>query len=433
MSVDQAREAEVVSVNGVSLDGATLEQLLLSNPAQVQPSREAASVYVSAFVDAALLRRALLRGIPLTDSAMVASAIAPDAVRGQILQILQDRETNMAVVTDAQADSLARLGAVRIFQHILLRVQDQTDSASVQAALDRMDGVLQQLRDGAEFGELARRASEDSSTAPGDGYLPPLRRAELPPQGRFAATVWALQPGEISQVVRSGAGFHLVRRASVAEARPGLKGWLGPRLARHADSVWADSLLQARNLEVDDAAATRLRALSIEPYSGGGDQPFATWDGGDLSAAEMRTWVAVLPATERATLPISSDSANNLLIKQIAERELVWEASRPGTPRVTPEAWEALAPQYRQIVAALTEQYRDALVVGDSNTALRRFVSDITTGALPYRPLPGALGAVLRDEAIVTINENALERIVGSASEQWQTRNDSAAVSADSQ
>lgn len=427
MSVEEARRADVVAVNGVTLDGATLEQLLLATPAQLPPSSEAAAVYVSAFIDAALLRRAMVRGMPLADSTVVEQVIMPDAVRGQILSLLQQRESAMPVVTDEQADSLARLGSVRVFQHVLFRIANPDDSLAVDAALQRVEGVLRELREGTSFADIARRVSEDTNTAAGGGYLPPLTRRELP-QGRFADIAWGLQPGEVSQVVGSPAGVHLLRRASMGDARPGLKAWLAPRLARRADSVWADSLTRARNLALADDATARLREMALEPFSGGGDTPLATWEGGNLSADEVRSWIGAMPSVERAGLPVASDSAVRLLLRQLAEREVVWELASPDGRRVTPEAWEALAPQYRQILTAILEQYRDALTVGDSSAAVRGFVSDITAGRLPYRPLPGALGSVLRRDAVVTVNEDVIAAIVASASRQWQTRTDSAAA-----
>ena len=429
MSVDDARRADVAAVNGVTLDGATLEQLLLSAPSQVPPSMEAASVYVSAFIDAALLRRAIVRGVPLSDSAVVERVIMPDAVRGQILTLLQQRQDGMPAVSDAQADSLSRLGSVRVFQHILFRIRNPQDSAEVGAALRRMEGVLRELRAGTSFAAIAARVSEDSTTAPGGGILPPLTRAELP-QGRFADFAWGLQPGEVSQVVGSPAGVHLVRRVSVGDARPGLKEWLAPRLARRADSTWADSLTRAGNLVVAADAADRLRTMAIEPFHGGGDAPLATWDGGELSADEVRSWVGVMSSIDRATLPVASDSAANLLLRQLAEREMVWEVASPDRRRVTPEAWEALAPQYRQILTAIIEQYRDALTLGDSSAAVRTFVADVTAGRRPYRPLPGALGSVLRSDAEVTVNQDAIESIVASAARQWETRNDTTEAAA---
>lgn len=424
MPIDEARQASVVTVDGVSLDGATLEQLLLRAPAQVPPSTEAANVYVSAFIDAALLRRAMVRATPLTDSAMVAAALVPDAVRGQVLAALQRRAAAMPAVTDAQADSVARLGTVRVFQNLLLRIRDPRDSAGIQATLQRMSGIIDQLQGGADFADMARQFSEDTATAPGGGYLPPLGRDELPP-GRLADAAWRLQPGEITQVVTSPAGLHVLRRATVAEARPGMKAWLAPRLAQRADSIWADSLAQARHLALASDATARMREMSEEPYDAGGDAPLVTWDNGGLSPDEVREWLAVTPAVERAGLPVASDSSLNILLRQLAQRELAWEAANPGGQRITTDAWEALAPQYRQTLAAMLDAYRPQLAGADSNRAVRGFMSAVVAGSIPYRPLPGALGGVLRRDATVTINRRAIDAIVAQVTSARQRAGDS--------
>ncbi len=422
MSSEEARQAVVVSVNGVTLDGATLEELLLGSPAQIPPSTEAANVYVSAFIDAALLRRAIVRATPLTDSAMVVAALVPDAVRGEVLGALQRRAAAMPPVTDAQADSVARLGGVRVFQHILFRIRDQRDSAEIGTALRRMSGVVDELKGGTDFAAMARRVSEDTVTGARGGFLPPLERRELPP-GRLADAAWRLQPGEITEVVGSPAGIHILRRATVAESRPEFKAWLAPRLAQRADSIWADSLSTAHHLAVPSDATLRMRELAAEPFTGGGSAALATWDGGDLSPAEVREWLAVTPAVERAGLPVASDSAIGILLRQLAQRELAWEVTAPGPERVSPDAWASLAPQYRQTLAAMMEAYRGPLTNGDSSAAVRGFMAAVAAGRIPYRPLPGALSGLLRRDAEITVNRDAIAVVVAEALTKWQGRN----------
>jgi hypothetical protein len=267
-------------------------------------------------------------------------------------------------------------------------------------------------------------------TAPSGGFIQPVTRSELPP-GRLADAAWRLQPGEISEIVYSPAGLHVLRRATLAESRPGMKAWLAPRLAQRADSVWADSLTAARHMALASDATIRMRELGEEPHSAGGDAPLVTWDGGDLSPDEVRDWLAVTPAVERAGLPVASDSSLTILLRQLAQRELAWEAANPGGARVTPDAWEALAPQYRQTLAAMINAYRPQLTGADSNTAVRGFMTAVAAGSIPYRPLPGALGGMLRRDATITVNQEAVDAIVTEAANAWQARNpDSAAAAA---
>ena len=421
MSIEDAREAAVATVAGVELDGATLERVLLAAPPQSPgPSRETAAVVISAFIDAGLLRQAIVRGDSLTDSVTVMEAIAPDAIRGQILELLESRAARMPEPTDEQADSLGRLGGVRTFQHILVRVLDPTDTNQTNPAVRKIRAIATELeRPGADFSAIARRESDDTSTAASGGYLPPLRQRDIPADEGFATRLWALSPGEVSRPVVSKAGVHIVRRTTLVEGRPGFKQFLRPALTRTADSAWVDSLSRAKVLTIDPDAVSRLRELAVEPYSGGGDEPYATWQGGELTADETRMWLSVLPVVERVSLPVAPDSALTLFIEQLSERDMVAEQAT-GTVRVTPRAWEALAPQFRDALASVREQYRDGLVIGDSTTALRNFLTEVSTGQRPYRPLPGALAGLLRRNASVELNQKAIDAVVLAATRQWQ-------------
>lgn len=421
MSIEDAREEAVVTVAGVELDGATLERVLLAAPPQSPgPSRETAAVVISAFIDAGLLRQAMVRGDSLTDSATVIEAVAPDAIRGQILELLERRAAALPEPTDEQADSLGRLGGVRTFQHILIRVTDPTDSSQTMPAVRRIQAIATELAlPGAVFSDVARRESEDSSTARSGGYLPPLRQRDLPTEQGFATRAWALSPGDVSRPMISNAGVHIVRRTTLVEGRSGFKEFLRPALTRTADSAWVDSLSRAKALTIASDAVGRLRQLAVEPYAGGGDAPYATWQGGELSADETRMWLSVLPIVERVSLPVAPDSALTLFIEQLSERDMVAEQAT-GTERVTSRAWEALAPQFRAAIASVREQYRDALVIGDSTTAVRNFLLEVSTGQRPYRPLPGALPGLLRRNADVTLNQKAIDAIVLAAARQWQ-------------
>lgn len=422
LGVEEAREASVITVNGVSLDGATLERVLMATPDIAGgPSQQSAALVLTAFVDGVALRQAILRGDSLTDSLAIREAVLPDAIRGSILEFLQARAAAQPAPTDAQADSLGRLGGVRVFQHILFRVPNRLDTAATNPIVARAAQVQSEAATtGADFAAIARRVSEDTSTARSGGFLPAMERHNLPP-GRMADVAWRLAPGDVSMLVASEAGVHILRRATGAESREGLRAWLAPVLARQADSMWVDSLALAKGLAIAEDAASRLREMGKEPFTGGGSEPLAVWQGGDLSADETRMWISVLPLTERAGIPEAPDSALVLLVEQFSERELVAEAAGITDP-VSPRAWAALAPQFRASVTGVVEQNRDLLARPDSNAALREYLVAISTGERPYRPLPSGLGGVLRRSLDVEINERALESIITYAAREWALR-----------
>jgi peptidyl-prolyl cis-trans isomerase C len=102
-------------------------------------------------------------------------------------------------------DSGERLKAA----HILFRVaKDATPMAQVELRL-RAEGVLNQLRTGADFAALARKHSGDAASAAKGGELMPFARGQMAKP--FEEAAFALKPGELSGVVATPFGFHIIK------------------------------------------------------------------------------------------------------------------------------------------------------------------------------------------------------------------------------
>ena len=90
-------------------------------------------------------------------------------------------------------------------RHILIRVPDPDQEATFERKARR---ILKQARSGKDFAQLARRHSEDNATAQAGGDLGFFGRGKMVPQ--FEKAVFSLQPGQISDLVRSAFGFHII-------------------------------------------------------------------------------------------------------------------------------------------------------------------------------------------------------------------------------
>jgi parvulin-like peptidyl-prolyl isomerase len=92
--------------------------------------------------------------------------------------------------------------------HILFLVSPQASDQEVEQARQKAAEVLQKLRAGGNFAALARQYS-DGPSADQAGLLGTFRAGELLPG--FEEVAAKLQPGEISDVVRTRVGFHIIR------------------------------------------------------------------------------------------------------------------------------------------------------------------------------------------------------------------------------
>jgi peptidyl-prolyl cis-trans isomerase D len=89
--------------------------------------------------------------------------------------------------------------------HILFKTGPDKDEAAVRK---QAEAVLAQAKAGADFAELARQYSEDTSAQNG-GDLGFFGRGQMVPE--FEAAAFALLEGEVSDLVRSTYGFHIIK------------------------------------------------------------------------------------------------------------------------------------------------------------------------------------------------------------------------------
>jgi parvulin-like peptidyl-prolyl isomerase len=129
----------------------------------------------------------------------------------------------VARVTDAELEAYYRANEYRLtlpeevrVRHILLTWKPLGTPDDRAALRRQMQGILEQARTGADFAELARNRSEDS-TAPVGGDTGFFHRGQMVPA--FEEAAFTLQPGEISDIVETPFGLHILRLEERREAR----------------------------------------------------------------------------------------------------------------------------------------------------------------------------------------------------------------------
>ena len=89
--------------------------------------------------------------------------------------------------------------------HILLKTEGK-DDAVVKA---KAEELLKQARGGADFADLARKNSEDEGSAKNGGDLDYFGRGRMVPE--FDQTAFVLEPGKISDLVKTQYGYHIIK------------------------------------------------------------------------------------------------------------------------------------------------------------------------------------------------------------------------------
>jgi peptidyl-prolyl cis-trans isomerase D len=133
----------------------------------------------------------------------------PEQVKVNYLVLNQEDVAKDVEVTDEQLRQVyeqAKAAAPREVSHILVTFGDDRTE---QEARDRIAEVQQQLEQGTDFTALAREYSDDSSSAGDGGDLGAIQRGFF--GDSFDDAAFSLDPGQVSQVVQTQYGLHLIK------------------------------------------------------------------------------------------------------------------------------------------------------------------------------------------------------------------------------
>ncbi len=153
--------------------------------------------------------------------------------------------------------------------HILIKTplpgaDGKVDEKGVVEAQHRAEDLLKQLKSGAKLEDLATKYSEDPGSAKQGGSLGWIGRGQTVPE--FEKVAFSLPKGQISELVKSSYGFHIIRVDDKQEAHmkalDEVKGEIEPILKRQkAQQIVqrkAEELLKlARTQSLDAAAAAQ--------------------------------------------------------------------------------------------------------------------------------------------------------------------------------
>ncbi|MHC8441395.1 MAG: peptidylprolyl isomerase [Candidatus Eutrophobiaceae bacterium] len=162
--------------------------------------------------------------------------------------------------------------------HILVAVDEDVSGSERDESRRKVEGLRQKIADGAEFAALARDSS-DSQTAKDGGDLGWRKMSSLP--ALFVDYVSEMQEGELSELIESPSGFHLIQ---LAELRTEERVIVEQTHVRHI-------LIRLDELVADEDARQRLEKLLYRIRQGDdfamlakahSQDPLSAIEGGDL-------------------------------------------------------------------------------------------------------------------------------------------------------
>ena len=137
--------------------------------------------------------------------------LQPESIDFSYIELRKDELNNDMEITDDEILQYYNDSGQRFAQderrqasHILILLGDDETSS-----LQRASETLERINNGESFSDLVLSISDDEGSKQSDGDLGMLPRSQLP--GALGDAIFSMAEGEISEVVRTDFGFHIVR------------------------------------------------------------------------------------------------------------------------------------------------------------------------------------------------------------------------------
>jgi peptidyl-prolyl cis-trans isomerase SurA len=180
----------------------------------------------------------------------------------------------------------------------MLRLDQQASADEKAKVKTRIDSIYNALKQGADFAELATRLSQDPGSARQGGLLPFVYKGQFVKE--YEDVAFAMQPGEMSDVVESPYGYHIIRMEARKQFEP---------FEYHKEGIL--KFMEQRNMR-DQIAEQKVKQIVEQ-------------SGGKLTkAAYMDAKADSLAALDSDLMNLIREYHDGLLLYEISNR-LVWD------------------------------------------------------------------------------------------------------------
>ena len=380
-----AHPGAVARVGGWSLGADRLADLLvLAQPFPLDSG--AVGALVDQWVSMAALAQRAAAGVDLAGPEPMDASLWLERRQALLDAERRDRLGADTTVSRERAAAAFRSDTLRLLAHVLRRTGPGASAEERDLQRRTAQDILDDLLAGGSWSAAVAR-SEDAETRDEGGLLGLMRPEEVRAPLRAAAA--RLQPGQVSSLVESSLGYHILYRPRWEDVAGLYTRLLSERLAHAADSVASRDLLVARHVRVAPQALAAVRGMAAEPEVARPDgEPLSAWDGGALTLGVAERYVAALPEDDRARLARSDDEAATDFLDQLSAREIrVADAGRRGVAP-DPATLTELEALHRRDVGRLRAELEMDGSTTITEAAVDRYMERVVARQVEFQPLP---------------------------------------------
>ena len=376
------------------------------------------------WVDLKLFAERVVAGDSMVDSATVFEAMWPDVRQDVIYDFHEQLVEERVRLDSAGIDSVYQHGDRRFFAHVLRRVRSETTPEEKQEQRRTAERIRRALLDGGSWSE-ANEQNEDFDAGLDNGSLRIVGRGETVPA--FENAAFALASGELSEVVETQFGFHVIYRPPLDAIREQYVKALELTMVAEFDTLYEAQLIEDQRVEFRPRAAAIIREGATHPVRAlGSSRVIATYRNGRFTVGDLVRWLQRFPIGANMELVDAPDDQLEYFARSLIVQELLWRQADSAGISVTDSLGQWVNRQFRRQLASIRSDLGlvpESLVVAATPgerermaaTRVDEFWEAVVRGQRRGRKVPPFLSSQLRAAGDWEVVFSGVERVLEQA------------------
>ena len=406
---------------------------MMGSSAEVPINPETARAIAEVWVNYQLLAQAAARNDSLNDPKKVDEAMWMAIAQSKTNKLVEQLSKTWAGDTNVTEANYAQ-GQILSAQHILLTTPANGTPAQIDSVRRRAEGIRAQAVANpsmANFGALAARHSEDPGSKDRGGLYAAFPRG--PAQGamvkEFEEGTAALKPGDISPLVRTSYGFHIIRRPLLSEVRSEWGRAYSGIAGMAAESTYLADMEKSAKVEIKPKGPAIVRSVAADLAGHREDRAVvATSTAGDLRASRVSQFISAIPqpnqAQLRQTISQVPDSLVSQFIRRLVQQDLLLQ--KADSAKLGPDSTElsqmraafggAVQMAWQQLGVAPQMLADSGSNAGDRERAaasrVEQYMNALLAGQAQFIQIPDPVEQMLKEEYDNKIVDAGIDRAV---------------------
>jgi peptidyl-prolyl cis-trans isomerase D len=325
----------------------------------------------------------------------------------------------------ADAEAAYNRGDVLAARHILLVTPPTGLSTGAQDQIAKKAAALRAQATPANFADLASKNSQDPGSKAQGGALGVFPKGAMVPE--FEKALLALKPGQISPVVKTKFGYHIIYRQPYSEVKDQVAGATNGEATQAAESTYFAKLEQSGNIKVKDDAAKTVKAVAADVDAHRDDNTVvATSSAGDFTVARLVKYINAFPPQAQITtqlqnapdtlLPrfVKSVVGKDLFLRQADSAKVTLDSSETNDlhrsfAALVVNVWNGLGVRPEELAdSAKTASDKERLAA----TRVESYLDRALKQQAQFIQVPKPLEAALRAKFDAKVNDAGLDRAI---------------------